>query len=633
MGVHDDLYDKLSDEYGRFIDEIKMLKSEQVINKAYEMVIKEDILACFFESKLSEDEARALLALDFPLDELYGAWMQEDDANMDAISDCIVSHANTLVADTTEHIHETVSETISTMPTATAINGEVKPGDWVVATGNSDYRYLVGMVTGINKLGTPEHDAETANDTDSVHVDFACFEYPPDRIAEIEQRFSALHGRPMAIDEVALDDVIMAPDMLISLTGMNLDEIANMGQSQKYCQIMSELFVASHDSELVKQTELFERLDKNLTDYQESLTGFGKRELIEMADKIGAVSDVYNFLSLSHGFSDEELAFYLQFQNPLEVVADAWCAYKADYEGMDYVLGRLYESRFDLITEYPLTRDAAEVLDKSLRRFMDIDVTDFLGKIAEKVIIHHPGDFDIDRNALFEAATSHNPDEQRLIWHVCSFGTHLNPECDVFIKDTDPHNCMTGYRQDDPDMFGYVVEVTGRIGQSVRGNVFEVGSYSEYAKHICDVAEPLESLTLIYERERDSTDSGKTANITRMEFDNDRNKLLNGENKLAALVYHPMDKVRLAALLSGERSRRMSLPKGSQEEHLRKLTDKLAVIRKRETPPPERAATPATPKKKPSMMARLAEADAEAKAYNAQRAQNNNTVKKQKEID
>jgi hypothetical protein len=94
-----------------------------------------------------------------------------------------------------------------------------------------------------------------------------------------------------------------------------------------------------------------------------------------------------------------------------------------------------------------------------------------------------------------------------------------------------------------------------------------------------------------------------------------------------------MDKARLAALLSGERSRRMSLPNGSQEEHLKKLTEKLAAIRQRETPPPERMAATTAPKKKPSMMARLAEAEAEVKAYNAQRAQNNNTAKKQKETD
>jgi hypothetical protein len=66
------------------------------------------------------------------------------------------------------------------------------------------------------------------------------------------------------------------------------------------------------------------------------------------------------------------------------------------------------------------------------------------------------------------------------------------------------------------------------------------------------------------------------------------------------------------------------------EEHLQKLSDKLAEIRK----PPEQAVEQAAPNKKRSISTRLAEADAEAKAYNAQRAQNTvKTKKHKKEID
>jgi hypothetical protein len=36
--------------------------------------------------------------------------------------------------------------------------------------------------------------------------------------------------------------------------------------------------------------------------------------------------------------------------------------------------------------------------DSGPRRFMDVGLFDFLGKIADKVIIHHPNDWNIDKD-------------------------------------------------------------------------------------------------------------------------------------------------------------------------------------------------------------------------------------------
>ena len=90
---------------------------------------------------------------------------------------------------------------------------------------------------------------------------------------------------------------------------------------------------------------------------------------------------------------------------------------------------------------------------------------DFLGMIAEKTIIHYPNDWNIDAESLEKAAKSDDPNEKRLVWHVCSTGTHLQNEREVYIRDSGPHGYMTDYHQNDPDMFGYVVEVTGMDGE------------------------------------------------------------------------------------------------------------------------------------------------------------------------
>lgn len=73
------------------------------------------------------------------------------------------------------------------------------------------YRGLYGTVI---EYRTGE-DKDTDNEYDDIYV---CFERPqsPDDIKIIEDRFSKLYCRKMTIDEIALDEVIMDPEELIS---------------------------------------------------------------------------------------------------------------------------------------------------------------------------------------------------------------------------------------------------------------------------------------------------------------------------------------------------------------------------------------------------------------------------------
>jgi len=43
------------------------------------------------------------------------------------------------------------------VPTTQAINGEIKPGDWVISVPDVDYGCLVGQVIEVTPLGSPEH--------------------------------------------------------------------------------------------------------------------------------------------------------------------------------------------------------------------------------------------------------------------------------------------------------------------------------------------------------------------------------------------------------------------------------------------------------------------------------------------
>ena len=128
------------------------------------------------------------------------------------------------------------------MHTAQAINGEIRPYDWVIVTSSGEYNALVGMVTEIISLGSPEHD--TGNAT-TVHIDFMDTYYSDKRKDEIIQQMSELYGEHRPFDELPLDDVILSPDKLIRITGIELCMFERLLESREtaedYCnQIMKK---------------------------------------------------------------------------------------------------------------------------------------------------------------------------------------------------------------------------------------------------------------------------------------------------------------------------------------------------------------------------------------------------------
>ena len=89
-------------------------------------------------------------------------------------------------------------------------------GDKIFSNDNSDFRGLFGY---IKEIRTSD-DRETDNDTPDIH----CYFYPPfepEAITELESRFSALYRSPKKLEDIALDEVIMAPDMIQVVTSAN----------------------------------------------------------------------------------------------------------------------------------------------------------------------------------------------------------------------------------------------------------------------------------------------------------------------------------------------------------------------------------------------------------------------------
>lgn len=80
-------------------------------------------------------------------------------------------------------------------------------GEFIYANKNSDYEGLFGVIKEIRN----GDDKDTENGTPDI---YCAFEIPviPHDVKQIEERFSALYGEEKKICDIALDEVIMAPE-------------------------------------------------------------------------------------------------------------------------------------------------------------------------------------------------------------------------------------------------------------------------------------------------------------------------------------------------------------------------------------------------------------------------------------
>lgn len=79
------LYEKLYAEQNGFIESLKNSTPENVIQHAYELVIREDILLSLEENGLDARQCKALLRERKPLDKLFLAWEKHEGDHMNEI--------------------------------------------------------------------------------------------------------------------------------------------------------------------------------------------------------------------------------------------------------------------------------------------------------------------------------------------------------------------------------------------------------------------------------------------------------------------------------------------------------------------------------------------------------------------
>ena len=191
------LYEKVRVEYESFIEALKKMTPEQVIEKAYEKVIKEDMVTEIQQRNLEPDEAKALCSEDHPLDLMYQEWLDTDVSYMGLLRDSIDDTAKKAVAEYKKE-HRTV-----TKPGAVVEYEGVQysVGTWFVADKRSDYAGLTGIILELFE----EDGALDITCNMSIPTD-------PEEITAIEKRFTKLYQEPMTLQDILFEGIILAPD-------------------------------------------------------------------------------------------------------------------------------------------------------------------------------------------------------------------------------------------------------------------------------------------------------------------------------------------------------------------------------------------------------------------------------------
>lgn len=93
------LYNKMSAEFEKFKEELLNSSPQEVLDRAYEYIIKDDIVLSLEYSDLTASRADTLLKSENSLDEVYDAWMESESSHMDEIREVLDSAAESLIRD------------------------------------------------------------------------------------------------------------------------------------------------------------------------------------------------------------------------------------------------------------------------------------------------------------------------------------------------------------------------------------------------------------------------------------------------------------------------------------------------------------------------------------------------------
>lgn len=87
--INEMLYKKIDIEFDNFYEYLKTLPHEKIMSQSQEITVKENLIYALQSQELPYYEAKALLSLKNPLEELYQEWKNTRKSHIDSLRNII----------------------------------------------------------------------------------------------------------------------------------------------------------------------------------------------------------------------------------------------------------------------------------------------------------------------------------------------------------------------------------------------------------------------------------------------------------------------------------------------------------------------------------------------------------------
>ena len=189
--------------------------------------------------------------------------------------------------------------------------------------------------------------------------------------------------------------------------------------------------------------QLIDRLTENYADYRAELLLKDRQELIDGADRIAKTAEVFQYF-IQRQPTEQEVAYFLQFQNPLEVAADHWESCEFELDALGAVMADTVDQAKDL-TLYPLAADVPERKPDGLQKFVNVDLEAILPQIMAQKTAFHQKDLSYALDEMREGAATGDPDKRNFVVVFRQSGVECLNERDMFIAGTRSYNICQYY--------------------------------------------------------------------------------------------------------------------------------------------------------------------------------------------
>ena len=99
------LYDKALTELNTYLEDMKTKPPQEIINSAYQIVNKQDLLMILESAEFTPAELNVLNELEHPLQVLYEEWLPVEDRHMEELRDSVQSYLDTRLQHRAEKLY------------------------------------------------------------------------------------------------------------------------------------------------------------------------------------------------------------------------------------------------------------------------------------------------------------------------------------------------------------------------------------------------------------------------------------------------------------------------------------------------------------------------------------------------